>query len=55
MMEHSGTHMDALCHQAYDLNLAELAAAEREFCFIGVPLKFRGATGSPVRPLAQVG
>jgi kynurenine formamidase len=25
-----------------------------EFAFIGVPLKFQGATGSPLRPLALV-
>jgi kynurenine formamidase len=38
-----------------NLNLEELAAARcREFCFVGVPLKFRGATGSPIRPLALV-
>jgi kynurenine formamidase len=38
-----------------NLNLEELAAARRhQFCFIGVPLKFRGATGSPIRPLALV-
>jgi kynurenine formamidase len=42
-------------HILENLNLEELAAAGiREFCFIGVPLKFRGATGSPIRPLALV-
>ena len=42
-------------HIIENLNLDELAAAgHREFCFIGVPLKFRGATGSPIRPLALV-
>jgi kynurenine formamidase len=36
-----------------NLALAELAR-ERcyEFAFVGIPLKFRGATGSPLRPLA---
>ena len=35
------------------LNLEELAAAGvREFLFIGAPLKIRGATGAPLRPLA---
>jgi kynurenine formamidase len=38
-----------------NLNLEELA---RERCysfgFVGIPLKFRGATGSPLRPLALV-
>jgi kynurenine formamidase len=38
-----------------NLNLEELSAAGcREFSFVGVPLKFRGATGSPIRPLALV-
>ncbi|MBS1858806.1 MAG: cyclase family protein [Acidobacteria bacterium] len=37
------------------LNLEELAAAGvREFLFIGAPLKLRGATGAPLRPLALV-
>jgi kynurenine formamidase len=35
------------------LNLEELAAAEiTEFLFVAAPLKIRGGTGSPVRPLA---
>lgn len=35
------------------LNLEELAAAGvREFVFVALPLKIRGATGSPVRPVA---
>ena len=38
-----------------NLNLEELAQDCRwEFAFVGVPLKFRGATGSPLRPLALV-
>jgi kynurenine formamidase len=42
-------------HIIENLNLEELAAAGvHEFCFVGVPLKFRGATGSPIRPLALV-
>ena len=42
-------------HIMENLNLDELAAAgHREFSFVGVPLKFRGATGSPIRPLALV-
>jgi len=42
-------------HILENLNLEELAAAGiREFCFVGIPLKFRGATGSPIRPLALV-
>jgi kynurenine formamidase len=36
-----------------NLNLDELAAARcYTFAFVGVPLKFVGATGSPLRPLA---
>ena len=36
-----------------NLNLEELAAANvREFVFVCLPLKMRGATGSPVRPIA---
>ena len=43
-------------HIIENLNLEELAAAKiHEFGFVGVPLKFRGATGSPIRPLALVG
>jgi kynurenine formamidase len=39
-----------------NLNLEELAAAKvYEFGFICLPLKMRGATGSPVRPIAIVG
>jgi kynurenine formamidase len=42
-------------HILENLNLEELAAAgHREFAVIAVPLKFRGATGSPIRPLALV-
>ena len=36
-----------------NLNLEELAEARvHEFAFVCVPLKMRGATGSPVRPIA---
>jgi kynurenine formamidase len=36
-----------------NLNLEELAAARvYEFAFVCLPLKMRGATGSPVRPIA---
>ncbi|HMF14968.1 MAG TPA: cyclase family protein [Gemmataceae bacterium] len=38
-----------------NLNLEELARDRRfEFAFVGIPLKFVGATGSPLRPLALV-
>jgi kynurenine formamidase len=37
------------------LNLEELAAdGVAEFLFVGVPMKIRGATGAPMRPLALV-
>jgi kynurenine formamidase len=36
-----------------NVNLEELARDRRyEFAFVGIPLKFQGATGSPLRPLA---
>lgn len=36
-----------------NLNFEELARAKRyTFAFVGIPLKFNGATGSPLRPLA---
>jgi kynurenine formamidase len=42
-------------HIIENLNLEDLAAAKvHEFAFVGIPLKFRGATGSPIRPLALV-
>jgi len=42
-------------HIIENLNLEGLAlSGHREFCFVGIPLKFRGATGSPIRPLALV-
>jgi kynurenine formamidase len=42
-------------HIMENLNLEELATAgHHEFGFVGVPLKFRGATGSPIRPLALI-
>jgi len=42
----------------YILENLDLEALARdrcyEFAFVGIPLKFRGATGSPIRPLALV-
>jgi kynurenine formamidase len=36
-----------------NLDLRELARARQYvFAFIAIPLKFRGATGSPIRPIA---
>jgi kynurenine formamidase len=38
------------------LNLEELAAANAtEFLFVAAPLKIRGGTGSPIRPVALLG
>lgn len=38
-----------------NLHLEKLASDRRHvFAFIGIPLKFQGATGSPLRPLALV-
>ena len=38
-----------------NLYLEELARDRRyNFAFIAIPLKFKGATGSPLRPLALV-
>ena len=38
-----------------NVNLEELARDRRwEFAFLAAPLKFQGATGSPLRPLALV-
>jgi kynurenine formamidase len=35
------------------MGLEALAASgHREFAYVGIPLKLRGATGSPIRPLA---
>jgi kynurenine formamidase len=38
-----------------NMNLETLSAANvHVFAFVGIPLKFRGATGSPIRPLALI-
>ena len=38
------------------LNLEELAASSaKEFLFVAAPLKIRGGTGSPIRPIALIG
>jgi kynurenine formamidase len=38
-----------------NLDMRELAALKQyEFAFVGIPLKFQGATGSPIRPLALI-
>ena len=49
LLVHSGVHI------IENVLLEELAAAGvHEFTFVCTPLKIRGATGSPVRPLALV-
>lgn len=56
-----GNWLPAHCHLLAEagiplmeqLFLEELARDERsEVCFIGAPIRFRGATGSPLRPIA---
>ena len=38
-----------------NMNLETLSATNvHVFAFVGIPLKFRGATGSPIRPLALI-
>ena len=38
-----------------NMNLEALSAAKAySFAFVGIPLKLRGATGSPIRPLALI-
>ncbi len=50
LLVESGTHIIEC------LNLEELAAERvKEFLFVALPLKIRGATGSPVRPVALAG
>lgn len=42
-------------HIMENLNLEELASAQvREFVYIAAPLRIRGGTGAPIRPLALV-
>ena len=42
------THMESLCN-------LEALLGEGVFTFIGLPLKFRGGTGSPIRAVAVYG
>jgi kynurenine formamidase len=38
-----------------NLDLRELAKTRQyTFAFVGIPLKFQGATGSPIRPIALI-
>ena len=60
--EHEDNWLPGHCHFLAEagcvmmelLNLEELARdGVYEFCFIGAPIRLRGATGSPLRPLAM--
>ena len=47
--------VDSGIHIIECLNLEQLAADKvSEFVLVGAPLKIRGATGAPIRPLALV-
>jgi kynurenine formamidase len=59
--EHEDNWLPGHCHFLAEagvpmmelLNLEELARDQvYEFCFLGAPIRLRGATGSPLRPLA---
>jgi len=55
MPAHVHLLVDSGIHIIECLNLDDLAAdSVREFVFVGAPLKLRGATGAPIRPLALV-
>ena len=48
MPDHGGTHIESLC------NLETLLGAGA-FTFIGLPMKWRDGTGSPIRAVAVFG
>ncbi len=50
MSTHSGTHLVCLLELVWLEDLAKDKVYE--FAFIAAPIKLRGATGSPTRPLA---
>jgi kynurenine formamidase len=61
--EHSPSQMEVHVHLLVErgihiiecLNLESLAeAGVREFLFVALPLKIRGGTGSPIRPVGVV-
>lgn len=58
MLSHSGAMWAPILTRSVIiemLNLEELAADRiYEFLFVAAPLKIRGGTGSPIRPLALV-
>jgi kynurenine formamidase len=60
--EHQDNWLPGHCHYLAEagvpmmelLNLEDLARdSVYEFCFIGAPIRLRGATGTPLRPLAM--
>ena len=67
-IDHPATHLDASLGAGYRraqpqelvksdagevIDLREVCAEKQyEFAFLGFPLKLRGATGSPLRPIA---
>ena len=55
MPVHQHCLVEAGVYLIENLLLSPLAAAGiAEFCFILLPVKFKGATGSPARPVAMV-
>ncbi len=46
MIDHSGTHVEGLANLETVVN--------RRFTFIGLPLKVRGGSGSPIRAVAML-
>ena len=55
MPVHQHCLAEAGVHLIENLVLDELVAGGlTEFCFIMLPVKFKGATGCPVRPIAMV-
>ncbi len=55
MPVHQHCLVEAGVYLIENLLLAELAdAGINEFCFVLLPVKFKGATGSPARPIAMV-
>jgi kynurenine formamidase len=60
--EHSDNWLPGHCHFLAEagcimMELLDLESLARdgvyEFCFVGAPIRLRGATGAPLRPLAM--
>ena len=45
MPDHAGTHIESLCN-------LEALLGKGQFTFIGLPMKWRGGTASPIRAVA---